>query len=105
MYSYALEQRIPRYKLLLQELMNNTWPSHGDYETIKLAMKKIEQVNEYVNNKKKEAESSRKLIEIQQKLVGCTENMVVEFRKFIMVWGWLLFCLEDGLIAILGTNL
>jgi hypothetical protein len=34
-------QRIPRYVLLLEDLLKNTWPSHRDYENIRSALEKI----------------------------------------------------------------
>jgi len=64
-------QRLPRYKLLLNQLLENTWPEHVDYESIEAALDKIEKASEYVNNKKKEAEATRKLVEIQLVRLQC----------------------------------
>jgi hypothetical protein len=78
-------QRLPRYKLLLQELFKNTWDTHPDYADLTRALTKISGVTEYVNNKKKEAESTRKLIEIQHQLIGSPDTVVAEYRRVIAV--------------------
>ena len=34
-------QRIPRYSMLLQDMVKNTWPHHADYEPLSAALKAI----------------------------------------------------------------
>ena len=41
-------QRIPRLKLMLEELLKNTWPAHPDFVDLGLAAKKIAEVASYV---------------------------------------------------------
>ena len=43
-------QRIPRYVLLLRELIKNTWEDHPDLENLKSAMKQVQEVGGHVNN-------------------------------------------------------
>lgn len=45
-------QRIPRYQLLLKVLLKNTWESHEDFETLGLALAKIEEVKFFPRKKK-----------------------------------------------------
>jgi hypothetical protein len=41
-------QRIPRLKLMLEELLKNTWKEHEDYEDLVAASKRVAEVAEYV---------------------------------------------------------
>lgn len=50
-------QRIPRYVLLLTDLFKCTKEDHQDYENLSKALKKMEDVAKYVNQKKREAEN------------------------------------------------
>lgn len=45
-----------RYKLLLMDLLKNTWETHEDYQDIKLAVEKISELTLVLNEKKREAE-------------------------------------------------
>jgi hypothetical protein len=78
-------QRIPRYRLLLQSLVAETWPEHPDAENLNKALRKMDEITQYVNNKRKEAESSRKLVELQNELTGSPDSIIVESRKFVTV--------------------
>lgn len=78
-------QRIPRYRMLLQSLVAETWEEHPDAQNLKKALQKIEEITQYVNNKKREAESTRKLVEIQTQLTGCPDSIIIEARRFIFV--------------------
>ncbi|PRP84871.1 hypothetical protein PROFUN_07525 [Planoprotostelium fungivorum] len=62
-------QRIPRYKLLLQELYKNTWKEHRDYENIAKSIVILGGVAEHVNEKKRTADNRQKLIEFRDKLI------------------------------------
>jgi len=50
-------QRIPRYVMLLTDLYKHTPNDHKDYEDLKKALLKMENVADYVNQKKREAEN------------------------------------------------
>jgi len=76
-------QRIPRYEILLKELERNTPEDHPDYENLKIALSKIIDINEYINEKKKIAESSFKLLEITDVLVGQASKVIQPHRKYI----------------------
>ncbi|KAL0479205.1 hypothetical protein AKO1_008027 [Acrasis kona] len=54
-------QRIPRYRLLLQELLKRTPPNHVDYNNICVAFKEVNQVAHHVNESKRSRENSQLL--------------------------------------------
>lgn len=82
--SFLIEpiQRIPRYGLLLKELIKHTWEDHRDYSDLQLALEKMQDVAFYMNERKREVESMEKILEIQNK---CTKqvNLVGPQRKFV----------------------
>lgn len=77
-------QRIFRYKILLAAMLENTLPDHPDYENLKTAIEKIDQVNSFVNEKKRESEGARRLMEIQASIVGAEDlSIVKQNRQYI----------------------
>lgn len=58
-------QRIPRYQLLLQELIKNTEDGHLDLPKLKSALIKIKAVAENLNVRVKEAKDRQKLLAMQ----------------------------------------
>jgi len=63
-------QRVPRYILLLTDLLKKTDKDHPDYKNIENALNSIEDIAKYINEKKREAENIAKISEIQNKLYG-----------------------------------
>eukprot|EP00004_Rigifila_ramosa_P013274 TRINITY_DN2926_c0_g1_i1.p1 TRINITY_DN2926_c0_g1~~TRINITY_DN2926_c0_g1_i1.p1 ORF type:complete len:494 (-),score=79.06 TRINITY_DN2926_c0_g1_i1:40-1326(-) len=63
-------QRIPRYKMLVEELIKNTWRFHCDYEDLAAALAEISQTAIYVNEQKRNAENLRIVMSIENRLVG-----------------------------------
>ena len=63
-------QRIPRYNLLLKEIVKNTWKTHPDYEDLVAAMEKIRETALYVNERAREAENLAKMITLQSNITG-----------------------------------
>lgn len=61
-------QRIPRYRLLLQDLMRHTPNEHPDYSSLKAALEQIEQVALHLNVSMKSAEEASKILEIQDRI-------------------------------------
>jgi len=68
-------QRIPRYEMLLSDLVKNTWENHPDMESLQKALALIKANAQFVNAQKKRFEDSQKLLEIQTK-VGMTDLFV-----------------------------
>lgn len=61
-------QRIPRYSLLLQDMVKHTWTSHPDFQDLKEAAQKLKECAVALNLKKEESENLEKLAEIESAL-------------------------------------
>lgn len=58
-------QRIPRYNLLLQDLLKHTPETHPDYANLREATDGMRMVAEYLNENVRRIENERKLVEIE----------------------------------------
>ncbi|KAI8900363.1 Dbl homology domain-containing protein [Globomyces pollinis-pini] len=76
-------QRIPRYKMLLEDLFKHTPVDHADYENLKKAIAMVSEVATYVNETIREHEMMLKMVDIQKSLIGLKENLLQPGRKFI----------------------
>lgn len=70
-------QRIPRYNLLIKEIVKYTWPNHPDYEDLLAAMDKIKEIAHYVNEKAREAENLTKIYTIQSNITGKFDVIII----------------------------
>lgn len=61
-------QRIPRYKMLLEEMRKATWETHPDYENLSIALQKIRQIAQFVEDAQEKFVNMNKIIDIQNKL-------------------------------------
>eukprot|EP00824_Muranothrix_gubernata_P014919 TRINITY_DN3091_c0_g1_i3.p1 TRINITY_DN3091_c0_g1~~TRINITY_DN3091_c0_g1_i3.p1 ORF type:complete len:300 (-),score=58.80 TRINITY_DN3091_c0_g1_i3:10-909(-) len=75
-------QRLPRYVLLLTELLKYTPEDHVDYESLTQALNSIQGVADYVNEHKREAEGLLKVVEIQAAM-GDSVQLVNPTRRLI----------------------
>jgi hypothetical protein len=62
-------QRLPRYQLLLSELLQFTKKEEKDYDLITQALAGIKKTTMYINEKQREVENSQRLVELSKKLV------------------------------------
>lgn len=76
-------QRIPQYKLLLVSLSKYTGEDHPDSSATIKAVKIIEDVGYYINEKKREAENVAKVIGIGETITGFP-NLAMPYRRFCM---------------------
>jgi len=76
-------QRIPRYNLLLSQLVKYTWKDHIDYPFLEAAYEKMTEVANYVNEKKREFENVAKVREIQAAFDGKVKDLVDPSRKWV----------------------
>jgi len=60
-------QRIPRYKMLLQDVVKHTWETHPDFENLVKALKLVTDITEYINTGIAKADNVGKMLEIQQR--------------------------------------
>ncbi|KYQ89762.1 pleckstrin (PH) domain-containing protein [Tieghemostelium lacteum] len=101
-------QRIPRYKLLLTELLQHTPSIHKDYENIKLALKEIQNLAISINESKRDAEGFEKTILIQSSLTRNIELIqpsrkhikdgIIQFEKRGQLKERYLFLFNDALL-------
>ena len=61
-------QRVPRYELLLRELMRYTPESHAERLTLCAALTKIQSIAHHINASARHAQEMSKLIEIQNSI-------------------------------------
>lgn len=61
-------QRIPRYEMLLKELVKCTPADHGDYAALEQALANVKAAAQGINEAKRRAESNSKMISIGQSL-------------------------------------
>jgi len=77
-------QRIPRYELLLRELINYTDESHVDYQGLGAALQSMKDVGEYLNESKRRAENMAKIRQLSEQLHGRLPFTLIEpQRRFI----------------------
>lgn len=80
--SYLIKpiQRIPRYRLLLQDLLKHTHKEHKGYKKIEDSIEKIKEVADHLNEAVRAFESTEKLLEIQAQFVN-KFNLIEPHRK------------------------
>jgi FYVE/RhoGEF/PH domain-containing protein 3 len=74
-------QRIPRYRILLLDVVAKTPEGHMDSEPLKEALAMIEGIAEYCNQKKSESMSSLKVVELAEELK--MPDLVQPSRKLV----------------------
>eukprot|EP01104_Vermistella_antarctica_P011727 TRINITY_DN3310_c0_g1_i10.p1 TRINITY_DN3310_c0_g1~~TRINITY_DN3310_c0_g1_i10.p1 ORF type:complete len:711 (+),score=183.56 TRINITY_DN3310_c0_g1_i10:121-2253(+) len=63
-------QRLPRYELLLRDLIKLTNEEHNDYPILKEALEGVQSVAQHVNETKGESENTTKVVEIHNLIWG-----------------------------------
>lgn len=63
-------QRIPRYKMLLADLLQNTWEEHPDFENINQALQLIGNVASHINEEIRAMENRRAIADLEQQFVS-----------------------------------
>ena len=78
-------QRIPRYNLLLRELLKHTWKDHPDFDALDGAVEKLANIAMYLNERKREAEALQRTFHVQEILDSANVNVRVsdEERKYL----------------------
>ncbi|XP_017091147.1 FYVE, RhoGEF and PH domain-containing protein 3 [Drosophila bipectinata] len=76
-------QRVPRYKLLLEQVLLYTSPADADYKLLKESVKEIEATATHINTCVEEQEITQYLIHLQNSLVNRTPNIVKPSRRVI----------------------
>ncbi|KAJ3332011.1 hypothetical protein HDU76_001573 [Blyttiomyces sp. JEL0837] len=76
-------QRIPRYEMLMKSLLDKTVTSHPDYEALKKSVKIISDVAASMNEKVRQHEMFRDMLNIQRSMIGFNEVLLVPGRTLI----------------------
>eukprot|EP01111_Echinosteliopsis_oligospora_P009380 TRINITY_DN2731_c1_g1_i2.p1 TRINITY_DN2731_c1_g1~~TRINITY_DN2731_c1_g1_i2.p1 ORF type:complete len:611 (-),score=114.69 TRINITY_DN2731_c1_g1_i2:15-1847(-) len=75
-------QRVPRYNLLLEELIKSTWEFHRDYDTLCNALREMKKIAVHINESMHKSDKASRVVQIQSDLGG--EVMLVEpHRRFV----------------------
>ncbi|ORY08250.1 hypothetical protein K493DRAFT_28902 [Basidiobolus meristosporus CBS 931.73] len=74
-------QRIPRYKMLLQDLLANTLPDHPDREDLQLALEQMSTRAQEINERKREHERKHRVISIQARIKGASDIPLVQPQR------------------------
>lgn len=77
-------QRVPRYRLLLQQVLLYTSPADSDYKIIQESIKLIESAINHINSVVEDQENIQKMLNIQNSLFNRIPNIMRSVsRKFI----------------------
>ncbi|KAL0481348.1 Rac guanine nucleotide exchange factor gxcJJ, partial [Acrasis kona] len=74
-------QRIPRYNLLINELLKHTSAYHRDYENLKNALVQLKEVTNHVNSRIREYEENQLLNQIGSGLKWDAGKLILPHRK------------------------
>ncbi|KAG9392689.1 RhoGEF domain [Carpediemonas membranifera] len=75
-------QRVPRYALLLEDMVRATVEGHPDYPDLKVALDEIKKVAKSINEAIRDQENRDKLRDIQYHMQGCPE-LVAPSRRYV----------------------
>ncbi len=70
-------QRVPRYALLLRELLKATPAGHPDAAGLALALQKVDEITAFLNEQKRKAEDFSRILALHDKLTG---KLAEEFK-------------------------
>eukprot|EP01105_Mastigella_eilhardi_P008956 TRINITY_DN2143_c0_g2_i3.p1 TRINITY_DN2143_c0_g2~~TRINITY_DN2143_c0_g2_i3.p1 ORF type:complete len:2045 (-),score=549.72 TRINITY_DN2143_c0_g2_i3:56-6190(-) len=77
-------QRIPRYVLLLTDMLRSTPSAHPDHELLKDALEEVRNLADYINERKHEADNKEELNDIQDRFSNYTGYaLAYSQREFI----------------------
>ncbi|KAF9192418.1 hypothetical protein BGZ51_005612 [Haplosporangium sp. Z 767] len=82
-------QRIPRYKMLLQDLLENTWTDHVDYHDIATALEQISSRADEMNERKRQYENHEKVLLVQNRIIGQYKTPLVQPHRKVVREGML----------------
>ncbi|CAB0031248.1 unnamed protein product [Trichogramma brassicae] len=91
-------QRVPRYKLLLQQVIRHTSPRTKAYNELQASLVEIEKVASHINSMVEEYENTQQLLELQKvitNLIYAGKTRSAFRRYFILCSDMLLYCKGD----------
>jgi hypothetical protein len=75
-------QRIPRYSLLLRDLLENTSPDHKDYASLSESLNTISEVANHINEEVRRTENARKVEMMNEKGIKLT-SIILPHRNLL----------------------
>jgi len=76
-------QRVPRYQLLLEDLLANTTETHPEFEDLENALKKIEMIVRTLNESRRSSTNTSTMYSIYQRIRGRGSSLWSPSRKYI----------------------
>eukprot|EP01094_Clydonella_sp_ATCC50884_P019372 TRINITY_DN3764_c0_g1_i3.p1 TRINITY_DN3764_c0_g1~~TRINITY_DN3764_c0_g1_i3.p1 ORF type:complete len:212 (+),score=57.68 TRINITY_DN3764_c0_g1_i3:528-1163(+) len=76
-------QRIPRYQMLLRELIKYTTPEHTDYKSLTGAVAQIEEIADILDKRKKEVENIESVFTVFNSISGALPLRIADPRSYI----------------------
>jgi len=76
-------QRIPRYKLLLDDIIKNTPRFHPDRTNLETARTEIDSVAWHINDQIKEQEDMKRMVDIERSIQGGVPKIIKPGRKLV----------------------
>eukprot|EP00698_Gefionella_okellyi_P001171 TRINITY_DN11086_c0_g1_i2.p1 TRINITY_DN11086_c0_g1~~TRINITY_DN11086_c0_g1_i2.p1 ORF type:complete len:1784 (-),score=423.23 TRINITY_DN11086_c0_g1_i2:68-5419(-) len=79
LYSFLITpvQRIPRYQLLLQDVLKCTPESHKDHALVKEALARVAAVGSLINESKRDADNYQQVLELERAFIGDLRSHIV----------------------------
>ena len=74
---------MPRYKMLLEEIIKNTKHDHPDLDQLQTALSQIAAVNDSINTKMKDFDAMKRVQNIENRFGGKVTNLVTPSRRYI----------------------
>lgn len=74
-------QRIPRYVLLLQDMLKSTDASDEDHEKLTEALERVKELADYINANKSNADAIKELMDLTGRIVNLPKETLVEPRR------------------------
>src|SRR5690606_8163099 len=76
-------QRVPRYELLLTELIKHTEESHQDFTNLKKSLEIVKELNAFVDNKAQIASNKQQHFDIQEILKQDLQDLLLPYRHWV----------------------
>lgn len=83
-------QRLPRYELLLKDLLRHTEESHPDYQNLQMAYEKIRQTTMMVNERSKEFEQRNNVLKVKELINGLNDFELIQPDRSLIMEGELI---------------
>lgn len=76
-------QRLPRYELLLRDIIKSTPEYHKDFNSLLQASKSVNEMTTVINESKRAMERMEQSLQIQQQFINLTEDLLLPHRKYL----------------------